>query len=524
MVDRFARLRHDAVVGRDDEHDDVGDLGAAGAHQGERLVTGRVEEHDAAAVADVDVIGADVLRDAAGFALGDLRFADRVEQRRLAVVDVTHDGDDRRARADDPRDCDSSRLGRDELLLEAAHLDLGAELAREVLGGVDVERAVDGHHHPLHQQLGEHVLDAHVELVGEILDRHAFGERDRARDRRRRRRRAGIVGAGRTLAARRDRTLAGPVLLAANGGRGRHAGPLAGHARTRRRAWLSADAPAARAADAVRPACRASSDAAAADNRARPRRARLDAARPVLRAARAPACAGLAAGGVARRRLHHPRLRHGGTLRRRQRPRRRRRPSGFLDAQPQRRRHEAAGGVGRRRCGRRWRRRPPRAAAPAATGSAASSTAAARRDGRRGDRATRLGNVLRRRGSGGAAVRRPADGGISLGRGSSATGSGSPVRAPACGASSTPARMRRRLDRLDRGAAGPAPARPASAARPSSPAPAFFAVPALAGPRPCSANMSPPGSEMLRWRATRSTNDRATTSSTVLDALFSSMP
>ena len=39
-----------------------------------------------------------------------------------------------------------------------------------------------------------------------------------------------------------------------------------------------------------------------------------------------------------------------------------------------------------------------------------------------------------------------------------------------------------------------------------------------------SANMSPLGSEIPRWRATRSTNDRATTSSIVLDALFSSIP
>jgi hypothetical protein len=50
----------------------------------------------------------------------------------------------------------------------------------------------------------------------------------------------------------------------------------------------------------------------------------------------------------------------------------------------------------------------------------------------------------------------------------------------------------------------------------------FFA-PAFTGAA-FSANMSPPGSEMPRCRATRSTNDRATTSSMVLDALFSSMP
>jgi len=33
--------------------------------------------------------------DAAGLALGDVRLADRIEERRLAVVDVTHDRHDR---------------------------------------------------------------------------------------------------------------------------------------------------------------------------------------------------------------------------------------------------------------------------------------------------------------------------------------------------------------------------------------------------------------------------------------------
>ena len=45
-----------------------------------------------------DLVGADVLGDAARLARGDVGLADRVEQRGLAVVDVTHDGDDRRAR------------------------------------------------------------------------------------------------------------------------------------------------------------------------------------------------------------------------------------------------------------------------------------------------------------------------------------------------------------------------------------------------------------------------------------------
>ena len=44
--DRLLGLRHDAVVGRHHQDDDVGHLGAAGAHGGEGLVARRVEEGD----------------------------------------------------------------------------------------------------------------------------------------------------------------------------------------------------------------------------------------------------------------------------------------------------------------------------------------------------------------------------------------------------------------------------------------------------------------------------------------------
>ena len=97
VMDRLDRLRHDAVVGRDDQHHDIGHLGAARAHGGERGVARRVDEGDLLAVA-LDLIGADVLGDAARLAGDDIGLADRVEQRGLAVVDVAHDGDHRRAR------------------------------------------------------------------------------------------------------------------------------------------------------------------------------------------------------------------------------------------------------------------------------------------------------------------------------------------------------------------------------------------------------------------------------------------
>ncbi len=46
VADRLDRLLHDAVVGRDHQHDDVGDVGAARAHRGEGLVARRIDEGD----------------------------------------------------------------------------------------------------------------------------------------------------------------------------------------------------------------------------------------------------------------------------------------------------------------------------------------------------------------------------------------------------------------------------------------------------------------------------------------------
>lgn len=62
-------------------------------------MTRGVDEGDTAVLAvdlGADLVGTDVLRDAAGLARDDVRLADRVQQPGLTVVDVTHDGHDRR--------------------------------------------------------------------------------------------------------------------------------------------------------------------------------------------------------------------------------------------------------------------------------------------------------------------------------------------------------------------------------------------------------------------------------------------
>src|SRR5439155_4971490 len=87
VADGLLGLRHDAVVGGDDDNGNVGDVGAAGAHLGEGLVAGRVEEGDGPAVVD-DAPGPQALGDAAGLGGDDVALADLVQQRRLAVIDV----------------------------------------------------------------------------------------------------------------------------------------------------------------------------------------------------------------------------------------------------------------------------------------------------------------------------------------------------------------------------------------------------------------------------------------------------
>ena len=137
VVDRLDRLRHHAVVGGDDDHDDVGDVGAAGAHRGERGVARRVDEGDRLAVL-VHLVGADVLGDPAGLAGDDLGLADRVEQRGLAVVDVAHDRDHRRAVGEVLVGVVVDRR-LDRLLGGADDLDLAVERARRAPRSVSSE-------------------------------------------------------------------------------------------------------------------------------------------------------------------------------------------------------------------------------------------------------------------------------------------------------------------------------------------------------------------------------------------------
>ncbi len=182
MVDRLDRLRHDAVVGGDHQHDDVGGVGTTGTHLRERGVTRGVEERDRAVLVH-HLVGADVLGDATGLTVDDVGAADVVEQRGLAVVDVTHHGDHRRTRllALVVVGVVEQLLQLDLFLLTGLDQeDLGADLEREQLHLLVGERHRGRDHLAVVEQEADDVGRRAVQLRSELLRRHTTLDDDDA--------------------------------------------------------------------------------------------------------------------------------------------------------------------------------------------------------------------------------------------------------------------------------------------------------------------------------------------------------
>ena len=179
VVDGLLGLWLDAVIGRDHDHRQVRDLGAAGAHRRERLVARGVQERHRVPVVG-DLVGADVLGDPAGLAGGHLGLTDRVQQRRLAVVDVAHDRHDRRALDEVLVGVVEDGLG-DLLVLGVDDLDLFAELDREQLDRVVGQGLGERAHLAQRHQLLDDLRGRDVQVLGHVLDGRARVDRNRRR-------------------------------------------------------------------------------------------------------------------------------------------------------------------------------------------------------------------------------------------------------------------------------------------------------------------------------------------------------
>ena len=95
MVDGFNGLWHHAIVRSDNQNNDVGHLCATGTHGGKRLMTGRVNKGNTATI-DGNLRGADGLRNTSCLTGSNTRMPDGIQKRSLTVVNVAHNGNDRR--------------------------------------------------------------------------------------------------------------------------------------------------------------------------------------------------------------------------------------------------------------------------------------------------------------------------------------------------------------------------------------------------------------------------------------------
>ena len=140
-------------------------------HLGEGLVARRIEERDRPA-AMLHAPGADHLRDAARFGGHDVALADLVQERRFAMIDVAHDGYDRRPRQKVFRVV--RLLGLRDILsfgvLRPFDVQLAARLGRHHLGHVGFDGGVDGDGR---RQAVAHQLEE--QFAGTLAD--GFGQR-----------------------------------------------------------------------------------------------------------------------------------------------------------------------------------------------------------------------------------------------------------------------------------------------------------------------------------------------------------
>ena len=177
MMNGFHRLRHYTVICSHYEHYNVGDLGPPRAHEREGFVP-RCIQKDNVPPLYVHVIGADVLRDPTSLRSRHIGLAYGIQQGGLAVVDMTHNGDDRWS-----RDAVSRIVG-DFLpglcfLFEADNFRPEPELRADVLCNLQVQGLVYRSQNPLGYKLLDNVFGLDLHLFRQLFQRYALGNGDR---------------------------------------------------------------------------------------------------------------------------------------------------------------------------------------------------------------------------------------------------------------------------------------------------------------------------------------------------------
>ena len=178
MADGFHRLRHDTVIGGNNQNGNIRCHGASGSHGGESGVTRCVKEGDHLTVT-VHSVRTDVLGNAAGFGCGNGGVPDRVKDRSFTVVNVTHNNDNRISRkkifGGVLTVVDDSFLDGDFNFL----FDLCAKLGGNDFGGIIVDCLIDRSHDAERKQLFDNLGGGHMKFHRKVADGDFIGNLDR---------------------------------------------------------------------------------------------------------------------------------------------------------------------------------------------------------------------------------------------------------------------------------------------------------------------------------------------------------
>ena len=168
MVDSFDGLRHDTVIGSNDQDGNIRQLSASGTHSGECFMARGIQECDLVTLV-ADLVSTDSLGDAAGFVESDICLAQGVKQCRLAVVDMAHDRNDRRTRYEETRIIRFRNVFRRIFFLFRFQKGY-TEFFSKDFDGIRIEVLIDGSHDAKSHQVFDDLADFAAEKFSQFLD------------------------------------------------------------------------------------------------------------------------------------------------------------------------------------------------------------------------------------------------------------------------------------------------------------------------------------------------------------------
>ena len=91
MVDGFDSLRHNTIISRHHQNSDIGDVSTPRTHFSKGGVSWRIQEGNQVVII-VHLVGTDFLGDPPGFVFRNVGVPQLIQQGRLTMVNVSHNG------------------------------------------------------------------------------------------------------------------------------------------------------------------------------------------------------------------------------------------------------------------------------------------------------------------------------------------------------------------------------------------------------------------------------------------------